>query len=177
VKIAAAALLGLATSFSVCAQPVPTATAGIGVASAVERYANAIACKGVKVKPADVLMLTAGYPAAPLARYAVLWVGDMRCDGGAGSEKTHLAIATSSGGQYVVQPELSSPVVAFESPVRLVSRIVSHSANNLVLEGRELGPGDPDTMPSVPVRFILRLDGKGDWKMVDKVFLNGTAAP
>jgi hypothetical protein len=170
-KTAAAALLGLVTSFSALAQPEPTATARQGVASAVERYANAVACAGVKVSPDDVLMLTAGYPAAPMARYAVLWVGDMTCYGGSGAEKTYLAIATQNTGQYLVQPELSSPVVAFESPVRLVRRVVSHSAKNLVLEGMEYGPGDPQSAPSVPVRFILRRDAKGDWKLADKVFL------
>lgn len=175
VKIAAAALLLLATSSAAFAQPEPTATARTGVAGAVERYANAIACSGVKVRPADVLMLTAGYPAAPMARYAVLWVGDMTCYG-SGTEKTHIAIATQNSGQYLVQPELSSPVVAFESPVKLVRRVVSHSAKNLVLEGMEYGPGDPQTAPSVPVRFILRLDSKGDWKLADKVFLKNGAS-
>jgi hypothetical protein len=174
-KTVAAALVCLATSLSAHAQPEPTATARTGVAGAVERYANAIACVGVKVSPDDVLMLTAGYPAAPLARYAVLWVGDMTCYGGSGTEKTYLAIATQNSGQYLVQPELSSPVVAFESPVRLVRRVVSHSAKNLVLEGMEHGPGDPPSAPTVPVRFILRLDGKGDWKLADKVFLKNAA--
>ena len=169
-KIAAAALFCIATSSAAFAQPEPTATARTGVASAVERYANAIACAGVKVSPDNVLMLTAGYPAAPMARYAVLWVGDMTCYG-AGTEKTHIAIATLNNGQYLVQPEMSSPVVAFESPVKVVRRVVSHSAKNLVLEGMEYGPGDPQTAPSVPVRFILRLDAKGDWKLADKVFL------
>lgn len=153
------------------AQSEPTATARNGVASAVERYANAIACAGVKVSPDNVLMLTAGYPAAPMARYAVLWVGDMTCYGGSGADKTHIAIATLNSGQYLVQPEMSSPVVAFESPVKLVRRVVSHSAKNMVLEGMEYGPGDPQNAPSVPVRFILRLDTKGDWKLADKVFL------
>ena len=171
-KTVAAALVGLATSLTVCAEPVVSTAARTGVASAVQRYANAIACAGVKVMPADVLMLSAGYEGAFAARYAVLWVGDMRCFGGSGTEQTQLAIATFNTGQYVVQPELSSPVVAFESPVRVVTRIVSHNARNLVLEGMEFGPEDPPSTPSVPVRFILRLDGTGNWKLVDKVFLH-----
>ncbi|WP_332875790.1 hypothetical protein [Massilia sp. S19_KUP03_FR1] len=165
----------LATPVTVCAEPVVPDAARAGVASAVQRYANAIACSGVKVMPADVMMLSAGYEGAFAARYAVLWVGDMRCFGGSGTEQTQLAIATFNTGQYVVQPELSSPVVAFESPVRVVTRIISHNARNLVLEGREYGPEDPQSTPSVPVRFILRLDGTGNWKLVDKVFLHRAA--
>jgi len=174
VKIIAAALVCLAPSFAWCTELAPTAAASAGVASAVERYANAIACAGVQVRPSDVLMLSSGYQGAFQARYAVLWVGDMSCFGGAGTEQaqqTQLAIATFSNGRYVVQPELSSPVVAFDSPVRLVTSVVSHSTRALVLEGKELGPEDPDNTPSVPVRFILRADAKGNWKLVDKVFL------
>lgn len=174
-KICAAAVVCLATCVTVGAEPAVSHAARAGVASAVQRYANAIACSGVKVMPADVLMLSAGYEGAFAARYAVLWVGDMRCFGGAGSEQTQLAIATFNTGQYVVLPELSSPVVAFESPVRVITRIVSHNARNLVLEGREYGPEDPQSTPSVPVRFILRLDGTGNWKLVDKVFLHTAA--
>jgi hypothetical protein len=171
VKFIAAALVCLAPSFAWCTDPAPTAAARAGVASAVERYANAIACAGVRVSPNDVLMLSPGYQGAFQARYAVLWVGDMSCAGGAGTEQTQLAIATFSNGRYVVQPELSSPVVAFDSPVRMVTRVVSHTTRAMVLEGKEFGPEDPDNTPSVPVRFILRADGKGNWKLVDKVFL------
>lgn len=175
VNMIAAALLGLAVSGAAGADPVPSGAASAGVASAVERYANAVACKGVRVSPADVLLLTNGNEGVALPKYAVLWVGDMTCFGGSGTDKTNLAIATFNTGQYVVQPELSSPVVAFESPVRIVTNVVSHSARNLVLEGMEYGPGDPQSTPSVPVRFILRVDGKGNWKLVDKVFLHHAA--
>ena len=171
VRMVAAASIALASSFAIGAQPVPAPAERAGVASAVARFVNAISCGGVRVTPADVLVLSPGYPANAAARYAVLWTGDVACAGGAGTEKTQLAIATVNAGQYVVQPELSSPVVAFESPVRLVTRVVSYGARILVLEGREYGPGDADRAPSVPVRFMLRVDGKGNWVLVDKVFL------
>jgi hypothetical protein len=173
VKIVAAAVLGWVMSVSVHAEAVAPPDAQAGVASAVERYANAVACPGVKVRPDDVLMLSSGYQGAYLARYAVLWRGDMTCFRNAGTVQTYLAIATFNTGQYVVQPELSSPVITFESPVRVVTRVVRYGARILVLEGNEDGPGDGDSAPSVPVRFILRLDAAGNWKLVDKVFLHG----
>lgn len=168
----AAAVLGLLTSMLVHAEAPAPAAAQKGVASAVERYANAVACSGVKVNPADVMMLSSGYEGAYLARYAVLWRGDMTCFRNAGTEQTYLAVATFNTGQYVVQPELSSPVIAFESPVRVVTRVVRYGARILVLEGNEFGPEDSDRTPTVPVRFILRLDATGNWKLVDKVFLH-----
>lgn len=175
VKHVAAALVGLASSAAFAAQPAPTAAERDGVASAVARYVNAIACAGVRVTPAEVLMLSNGYPDVSRARYAVLWSGDLACSGAAGADKTYLAIATFNAGQYVVQPELSSPVVAFESPVRSVTRVISYNARIMVLEGREAGPGDRDNAPTVPVRFMLRGDGKGNWVLVDKVFLANPA--
>jgi hypothetical protein len=166
-----AGLMCLACSVASAAQPAPTRAEKAGVASAVARYVNAIACPGVRITPEDVMLLSNGDAGVALPRYAVLWNGDLACFGGAQADKTYLAIATLNTGQYVVQPELSSPVVAFESPVRLVSRIVSYTGRILVLEGQEYGPGDPDNAPSVPVRFMLRVDGKGNWMLVDKVFL------
>ena len=163
--------LSLASSMAAGAQPAPTRAEQAGVASAVARYVNAIACPGVRITPADVMLLSNGDAGVALPKYAVLWNGDLACFGGAQADKTYLAIATLNTGQYVVQPELSSPVVAFESPVRLVSRVVSYTGRILVLEGKEVGPGDPDSTPTVPVRFMLRVDGKGNWVLVDKVFL------
>lgn len=168
VQYVAAALLGLVSACAMGAQPAPTGAEQAGVASAVARYVNAISCGGVRVTAADVLQLSGANPDAAQARYAVLWTGDMAC---AGTDKTHVAIATFSSGEFVVRPEWSSPVVAFESPVRLVTRVISYNARVLVLEGKEYGPGDPNSQPSVPVRFMLRVDGKGNWVLVDKVFL------
>lgn len=172
VKHFAAALLGLASALATGAQPLPTGAERMGVASAVARYVNAVTCGGVRITPADVLLLSGGRADAAQARYAVLWTGDMAC---AGTDKTHVTIATVNGGEYVVRPEWSSPVVAFESPVRSVTRVVSYNARVLVLEGKEDGPGDPNGAPSVPVRFMLRVDAKGNWVLVDKVFLTKPA--
>ncbi len=140
-----------------------------GVADAVSRYANAVACPVGAVAPAQVLTLVADTQAETLPKYAVLWSGDMGCFGGSGSEKTQLAIATYNTGRYVVQPQLSTPSVAFDSPVRFVSRVVGAGADTLVLEGKEYGPNDPQSTPSIPVRFTLRADDKGNWRLVDKV--------
>lgn len=176
-KIPAAVLLCVVPCLAWSAPPAAPAGARAGVASAVARYVNAISCGGVRVTPGDVLVLSKGYPETPLAKYAVLWVGDVGCVGGSDAEKTQLAVATFNAGQYMVQPELSSPVVAFESPVRRITRVVSYSARVLVLEGKEVGPGDVSDAPSVPVRFMLRADAKGNWAMVDKVFLANEGAP
>lgn len=157
------------------AEMVALEAARVGVASAVERYASAVACPIGRIRPDDVLQLSPGKEGVVLPKYAVLWAGDMTCYGGSGSEQTQLTIATVNSGQFVVQPELSSPVIAFESPVRFVERVVSYSSRNLVLEGKEYGPGDPQSTPTVPVRFILRVDAKGNWRLVDKVFLHQPA--
>ena len=169
-KLVAVLVATLAISLSASAAPRSETDIKRGVANAVERYANAVSCGGVSVKPEDVLTLSAYKDGeATLAKYAVLWTGDLGCFGGSGTEMTRLSIATINTGQYVVQPELSSPVAAFESPVRFVSRVISSGADTLVLEGMEYAPNDPRSMPSKAVRFTLRMDAKGGWRQVDKI--------
>ena len=140
-----------------------------GIADTVRRYANAIACPGVKVRPEDVLALIPSEDDdRRLSKYAVLWSGDLGCFGGPGIEATHIAVATISSGKYIVDPRLSSPVIAFDSPVRFVKRVVSYTAETLTLQGNVNGPQDVRGVPSVPVRFVLKLDEKGNWKLQDK---------
>ena len=141
------------------------------IAQVAERHVATVACPGVKISAADVLALVPepGFDAMP--KYAVLWNGDLGCYGGSGTERTNLTIGTVNTGRVVVQPGLSSPVVAFESPARFVSRVVGSGPDTLVLEGNEYGPNDPNSSPSVPVRFTLRLDAKGNWVLADKAGL------
>ena len=90
-------------------------------------------------------------------------------DCGSGTEGTNLSIVTiSTGDSYVVDPLQSSPVIQFESPVRFVERIVGNTRDSLILEGMEYGPKDPNCCPSIKVRFTLRVDEKGNWKLVEK---------
>jgi hypothetical protein len=141
-----------------------------GISDVVKRYANAVSCPGVRVRPADVLTLVP-YKRGERqqARYAVLWTGP-------GDEATYIAIATISGGRFVVDPKLSSPLVQFESPVRFVRRVVDYTEDTLILQGNIYGPQDAHNKPSIPVRFTLQLDDNGNWKMVEKRVLPiGTA--
>ncbi len=172
-KIVSAALLCVAISATANAAP-DRSTDEIkrGIADAVRRYANAIACPTVKVRPEDVLALTPYVDDdRRLSRYAVLWTGDLGCYGGSGSDATHLAIATINSGKYVVDPRMSSPVVEFEKPVRIIRRVVSYTDDTLTLQGNQHGPQDSQANPSVPVRFTLKLDDKGNWRMFDKRIL------
>lgn len=176
-KIPAAALLCVLLSTAAHAAEKSTDDIKRGVADAVRRYANAIACPGVKVRPEDVLALV---PAEDdnrrLAKYAVLWIGDVGCFGGAGIEASQISIATISSGKYIVDPRLSSPVIDFDSPVRFVKRVVSYTDETLTLQGNVSGPQDVRGKASVPVRFTLKVDDKGNWKLLDKRVLPvGTA--
>jgi len=143
-----------------------------GVADVVKRYANAVACPGVRVRPADVLTLVPFKRGERQpSRFAVLWTGDPGCVAGPGDEATYIAIATISGGRFVVDPKLSSPLVQFESPVRFVRRVVDYTEDTLILQGNIYGPQDAHNKPSIPVRFTLQLDDNGNWKMVEKLVL------
>ncbi|MES2756353.1 MAG: hypothetical protein V4693_03185 [Pseudomonadota bacterium] len=99
-KIAAVVLTFLGVSLSAYAAPTSESDIKIAIANAVERYANAISCGGIKVKPEDVLTLAPYGDGPTLSKYAVLWSGDVGCFGGSGTEMTRLAIATVNTGQY-----------------------------------------------------------------------------
>lgn len=141
------------------------------VISSATSYANAISCPGVKIEPKLVATLV---PYKTMwdrmdAKYAVMWWGDIGCAGGSGTGGTHVSIVTiSTGDSYVVDPFQSSPVIQFESPVRAVERIVSNTRDSLILEGMEYGPNDPNCCPSIKVRFTMRADEKGNWKVAEK---------
>lgn len=169
-KIVAATLVCLTLSTAAIAAPERSnEEIKRGIADAVRRYANAISCPNVKVRPDDVLALTPfedDY--RRLSKYAVLWTGDMGCNGGSGIVASHLAIATINNGKYVVDPRQSSPVVEFEAPVRVVKRVVSYTDETLTLQGNVHGPQDTQNNPTVPVRFTLKVDEKGNWKMLEK---------
>ena len=137
-------------------------------------YANAISCAGVVITPKEVAALTPYKTQDDRmdAKFAVLWDGDIGCAGGSGTSGTNISIVTVSvGDSYVVDPSLSSPIVQFESPVRQVSRIVGNTRDSLILEGKEYGENDSNCCPSISVRFTLRVDEKGNWKLVNKKLL------
>ena len=53
---------------------------------------------------------------------------------------------------------------------------MSYTDDTLTLQGNVNGPQDVRGVPSVPVRFVLKLDEKGNWKLLDKRVLPiGTA--
>ena len=177
-KTSAAALLCLVLSSSVqAAGDRSNDDIKRGVADAVRRYANAIACPGVKVRPEDVLALVpAEDDERRLSKFAVLWTGDIGCFGGTGIEASQIAIATISNGKYIVDPRQSSPIIQFDAPVRYVKRVVSYTDDTLTLQGNVSGPQDVRGVPSVPVRFVLKVDDKGNWKLQEKRVLPiGTA--
>lgn len=158
----------VSSSFAQSAPPVQEITKQI--IRSVTGYANAISCGDVKVGAKDIAALV---PYKTMddrmdAKYAVLWGGDIGCAGGSGTSTTNIAIVTvSTGDSFVVNPLQSSPAINFES-VRFVERIVGNTRDTLILEGLEHGPNDSNNFPSIKIRFTLRVDEKGNWKLVEK---------
>lgn len=137
-------------------------------------YQNAISCSDAEITPKDIAALT---PYKTIdermdAKYAVLWIGDIGCAGGSGTSGTNVSIVTvGMGDSFVVDPHLSSPIIQFETPVRTITRIVGNTRDTLILEGKEYADNDANCCPSITVRFTLRVDEKGNWKLVEKKLL------
>lgn len=137
----------------------------------VTGYANAISCQGVAIESTKIATLV---PYKSIedrldARYAVLWVGDIGCAGGSGTEMTNIAMVTvGAGDSFVVDPLISSPVAKFLSPVRYIEKIIGNTHDSLIVEGYEYGEEDPNCCPSIRVRLTLRVDQNGNWKATEK---------
>lgn len=170
--VALACATFMSSSFAQSVPPVQEITKKI--INSVTGYANAIACSGVKVDPKQIAALVPykTMDDRETAKYAVLWSGDIGCAGGSGTEGTNIAIVTvGAGDSFVVDPLHSSPVIEFHSvDARGISKIVGNTADSLVLDGLEYDPNGKDAMccPSVPVRVTVRVDEKGNWKVVEK---------
>jgi hypothetical protein len=156
----------MSSSFAQNAPPVREITKQI--IRAVNGYANSISCGGVAVGPKDIAALV---PYKTLydyddARYAVLWHGDIGCAGGSGTTTVNIAIVTVGRfDSFVVDPLLSSPVVSFPMGLEHLE-LIGNTRDSLVLDGFEYGPKDARCCPSVPFRVTMRVDEKGNWKVI-----------
>jgi uncharacterized membrane protein len=140
------------------------------VVKAATAYADAISCEHSKISVKSIAALVP-YKAdsAWAVKYAVVWSGDIGCDGGTGSINSAISIVKGGmGSSFRVDPLRSSPSIKHEIPVRRVERLVAHTADSLTIEGKAYGPGDGNCCPSVNVRVTLKVDAKGNWKMVER---------
>lgn len=102
------------------------------------------------------------------ARYALVWWGDIGCDGGTGAVNPHIAIVyIGTGSNFFVDPGASSPLIKFETQIRDI-RVIKATENELTLSGLDWGPNDPHCCPSIPVRVRLMEDSQGNWKLIEK---------
>ncbi|MBP6020410.1 MAG: hypothetical protein KA735_13040 [Burkholderiaceae bacterium] len=141
------------------------------IINVVDRYASSVACFDLGVEPKNIAALT------PLqsvdehldAEYAVWWMGDIGCAGGSGTSGSHIAIVNiGAGGYFYVDPTRSSPTVDFDTPTRHITKIIGNTHDSIVFEGVEYGEKDPNCCPSIPIRFTLKANEQGDWRLVDK---------
>jgi len=106
------------------------------------------------------------------ARYALVWWGDIGCEGGTGSVIPSIAIVRIGvGTHFVVDLGASSPQVKFEVEGR-GPRVIGATENVLTLSAIDWAPNDAHCCPSIPVRLSLKEDGKGNWKLIEKVRLD-----
>lgn len=162
--------LFMTNSFVALAEDVPSEQEITNkIIRAVSGYANSISCPSVKINPNQIITLVPYKEVGDhnIAKYAVLWVGDVGCWCGSGTTKTNITIVTFNC-DYIVDPLRSSPIIKFNSPVRYVERTVGNTSDSMTLEGMKYGPDDARCCPSIPVRFTLKEDNTGNWKLVSE---------
>lgn len=135
------------------------------------QYIHAVACEASPVTSKQIIPLTP-YTTEDNrwdAEYAVLWSGDIGCQGGSGTSSANLLIVKiGAGAFYYVDSQHSTPNIRYESPTNWVTHIVSYSANRLVLAGKTYAEKDPHCCPSLHTEFIVERNDQGDWLLLDK---------
>jgi len=137
------------------------------VLEAARQYASAISCvaEAPTAERMAALVPYRGPQSQGEARYVVFWSGDVGCLGGSGTRGHWLATVTvGTDDHFVVDPRQSSPVVQLGEVHRGFERLVSHSANTLVIDARAYAATDPNCCPSQRWRYTLRRDAKGQWR-------------
>ncbi len=141
------------------------------VLQAVNGYASAISCVESSAKAKDIAALKPykTIDNAYDAQYLVFWDGDIGCAGGSGTTSFNAALVhTGAGGTFIVDPLRSSPVIDLEFNTRLFERLVGNTENTLVVEAGEFAENDSNCCPTLHFRYTLRIDDKGNWKLVEK---------
>ena len=137
------------------------------IAGAVDGYITAMGCQHAEVTVKDIAALAPRATEAATTDYAVIWDGDIGCQGHAGSVSSNIAVvAPGAGGTFVVVAARSSPHVAFPLPLAYEHQIVGHTPDAFTLEGVFLGSADALCCPSDRRRYTLARAEHGDWKIV-----------
>ena len=138
------------------------------VINAARKYQDAISCSEIPIKPKDVVPLVSLKSTEErfMVAYAVLWVGDIGCSGGTGSAGSYISIVGVAFDDYFyVDPSRSSPQVEFGGPAKLITKISRYSHDTLLVEGKKASQNDPNCCPSINVKYKLKADAKGNWKL------------
>jgi len=144
------------------------------VVRSVRAYANSISCGNTEVLSKNIATLVPykSFYDRQKAKFAVLWPGDIGCIGGTGTGGTNISIVKiGAGDSFVVDPLRSSPVIKFYGiGARGFPEIIESTSNSIILEGFDYDPKGKDAMccPSVAVRVTVRVDEKGNWKVISQ---------
>jgi hypothetical protein len=164
----------LSYSFAVSAEIKDSAWIKQQALKAASQYANSISCETL-IEENNLLALIPWNNVNDLrerakAEYALIWHGDIGCDGGTGTFNPYIAIINiGSGNSFVVNPLMSSPVVKFDVQVHRINGIIKYSKTELLLSGKTWGPDDGHCCPSIPVNILLTRDTNGNWLHVKTI--------
>ncbi|WP_370682278.1 hypothetical protein [Comamonas sp. GB3 AK4-5] len=135
----------------------------------VNLYARAIACDaddGLSGKNIAAMTPLTNMLERDEAKFAVLWNGDLGCQGGSGTSGARLAIVgVGAGDTFYVNPYESEPAVDAGLP-RYVERIVGATKDTLVFDVRDYSDRDANCCPSLRQRITIRQLPNGKWQRV-----------
>lgn len=136
------------------------------------KHAESIACVDPEYVNQEFMTLVpwADLYDRELAEYAVIWNGDIGCAGGSGTTGVHLSIVkVGAGNTFYVDPHKSSPVTEFEFYSSTgYDAVVANTGDVIVIDGRDYAENDGRCCPSLKVRYTLKRNEEGHWKLFNK---------
>lgn len=130
-------------------------------------YADAISCGGTEIKAEFVLPLRPWVDRylAEEAEYLVIWNGDIGCAGGSGTWSDNIvSVQVGAGGTFYVEPRYSSPVIDFDSGMRIIEQVSLLPGGLLRVQGLSHGEDDANNFPSQKVSATLQRLTDGGWR-------------
>lgn len=143
------------------------------IVSVANKYQAAITCNSPN-EPASVNELDGGIldviqveplnPNGSEGLFYVIWVGDIGCGGGSGSDDLYLTTVKNGRYPYVEVTE-SSPVITFDGSGAQQASVTLKSADVMEITGLEHQDGDASCCPTKKIKKTLKRDQKGNWRM------------
>lgn len=140
--------------------------------NAAKKYAESIACE-TSIDKKNLIALRPwkidDIEDRSYAKYALIWHGDIGCNGGSGTTTWNISIIQIGvGSNFVINPAISSPMVRVPLPYKSGIQIMKATESTITVRTRVEESSDNGCCDSIIVDLKLKADKHGNWDLVNR---------